>query len=221
MSWLRGLTYFRLIDSTRPYINLLFETAADISGFLILFLYSTLAFSFLFMVLAFNDSPIEIIMSLKDSYNLALGNYPDGDFNFIEFIMVTTSLIIGPIIMFNLLISIISDTYERVLSDRVAADLKELINMIIEVEYMMFHKRLLNENKYVQSCHETVNEDRDEWEGKLRALEKSIDKINQSNQILCDSAIKRIDEEEENLSEFSNRLERILEFAKSNNNQLF
>lgn len=215
LSWIRGLTYFRLFESTRYLVNLLFEVAKDVSGFLILLSYSTLAFCFIFIVLSKGDN-INMMEFIISSYGLALGNYPDEQYNFIEFFVVTCALIINPIIMLNLLISIISDTYERIMTDMVSADAKELIDMIIEVENLLFTKRNEGTKKYIQIVKEyEKDEDQTEWEGKMRAIEKNIDKINKANQILCDMAIIKIEQEQNPLIQQTERLDRIIEFTRN------
>lgn len=117
--------------------------------------------------------------------------------------------------MLNLLISIIGDTYDRVLSDSVAADAKELLDMIIEVESMMFTRRNVSVKQYIQVCKEYEKEDDDGgWEGKLRALQNTIDKINTSNQQNSDLALAKLKEQDKYLAEQTARLDQILQFTK-------
>lgn len=47
--------------------------------------------------------------------------------------------------MLNLLIAIMSDTYERVSNSMIEADGKELNSLIIEQEKMLYWRRLKNE----------------------------------------------------------------------------
>ena len=50
-----------------------------------------------------------------------------------------------PLVMLNLLIAIMSDTYERVSNSMIEADGKELNSLIIEQEKMLYWRRLKNE----------------------------------------------------------------------------
>jgi WD40 repeat protein len=192
LSFLRGISYFRLFKMTRYLINLLFQVVADIGGFLILLSYSTLSFCFLFIVLVkCSGTPEEVLeceasktfsLQLLSSYNLVLGNLEAQPTDLVEFFCVTFALLINPIIMLNLLISIIGDTYDRVQSDSLSADMKELMDMIQEVENMMFFRRGQNGKQFFQECTEFEKTDLEGgWEGKLRALQGMIEKIEAKN----------------------------------------
>ena len=192
LSFLRGISYFRLFKMTRYLINLLFQVVADIGGFLILLSYSTLSFCFLFIVLIKCSGTAEEIhecesskdfsSQLLSSYNLVLGNLEVQPTDLVEFFCVTFALLINPIIMLNLLISIIGDTYDRVQSDSLSADMKELMDMIQEVENMMFFRRQHNSKQFFQECIEFEKTDLEAgWEGKLRALQGMIEKIEGKN----------------------------------------
>ena len=185
-SFVRGISYFRLFKLTRYLINLLFQVVQDIKGFLVLLMYSTLAFCFLFIVLSKGKGgengtePFDIY--LMQSYNLVLGNFDSTDYHIIEYICLTFALMINPIIMLNLLISIIGDTYDRVQSDNLSADMSELMDMIQEVENMLFFRRGQNKKQFFQECSEFEKQDLDAgWEGKLRAILNIIDSIKEKN----------------------------------------
>jgi hypothetical protein len=117
------------------------------------------------------------------SYNLVLGNFDsEAEYNLIEYTCLTFALLINPIIMLNLLISIIGDTYDRVQSDNLSADMKETLDMIQEVENMMFFRRNKGKKMFFQECTEYEKTDQEAgWEGKLRALEGTINKIQEKN----------------------------------------
>ena len=196
VSFTRGISYFRLFKFTRYLINLLFQVISDIRGFIILLAYSTVAFCFLFIVLNRNsnacdfetDPECEVVETtfssyLMGSYNLVLGNFDsEAEYNLIEYTCLTFALLINPIIMLNLLISIIGDTYDRVQSDNLSADMKETLDMIQEVENMMFFRRNKGKKMFFQECTEYEKTDQEAgWEGKLRALEGTINKIQEKN----------------------------------------
>lgn len=200
-SFIRGFSYFRLFDNTRYLVNLLFQVAADIRGFLVLLSYSTLAFCFLFIVLGSNSeeagdaegNPITFSSYLMVSYNLVLGSFETKEYNIVEYFCLTVALLINPIIMLNLLISIIGDTYDRVQSDNLSANMKELLDMILEVENMLFVRRNQNKKMFFQECSEYEKEDEEGgWEGKLRAIEKSIEVIESKNSENYDSIVKKM-----------------------------
>ncbi len=173
-SWLRGIAYFRLFENTRYMINLLTEVINDMKAFMCLLVYSSLTFTFLFIAIS---KDINFPFYLIGIYRLNLGDVADGfDRNIIEFILLTLALLINPIIMLNLLISILGDTFDRVQSTKVIADMKELCDMVIELESLLYWRRELGGRQYLQSCnskeYEEVSED--QWEGKVRELDNKL-----------------------------------------------
>ena len=217
LSFVRGISYFRLFKLTRYLINLIFQVVQDIQGFLVLLMYSTLAFCFLFIVLSQGKGdtvesgtmPFDIYLML--SYNLVLGGFDSMEYQIIEYLCLTFALLINPIIMINLLTSIIGDTYDRVQSDNLSADMKELMDMIQEVENMLFFRRGQNKKQFFQECSEFEKQDMDAgWEGKLRAIQNIIDSIQEQNSDNHEAILKRLRMQDRLISYQSNKLESIL-----------
>lgn len=150
-SWMRGISYFRIFKQTRYMINLLTEVFKDMLSFMILLIYSLLGFSFLFLVTKGGDALLD---NVYVSYKLSLGDVPDPTSNsdLYQFIVITAAVVMNPVIMLNLLISIIGDTYNRVQSSTAVADMKELCEMIIEMELLAFWRRDTSYKKYLQIC---------------------------------------------------------------------
>ena len=214
LSYVRGISYFRLFKLTRYLINLLFEVAKDTQGFLILLVYSILSFCFLFIVLnrsSENSQNESFSNYLMISYNLVLGTFSDKEgYDFIQYTCLTFALLINPIIMINLLISIIGDTYDRVQGDNLSADMKELMDMIQEAENMMIFSRNNNSIKFFQVCAEFEKENQDDgWEGKLRELQAVIDSIEVNNQNNQKALIKKLNTQDKFLEEQAKKIEMI------------
>lgn len=215
LSFVRGISYFRLFKLTRYLINLLFQVVQDIQGFLVLLVYSTLGFCFLFIVLSRgkedSDESLSFSTYLMGSYNLVLGNFDIKEYNIVEYAVLTFALLINPIIMLNLLISIIGDTYDRVQSDNLSADMKELMDMIQEVENMLFFRRTQNRKEFFQECTEYEKQDLDSgWEGKLRGLQNSITSIQDKGTENHKEVLKRLKIQNKVLTTQSEQIEEIL-----------
>lgn len=217
LSFLRGISYFRLFKLTRYLINLLFQVCKDIQGFLVLLIYSTLSFCFLFIVLnrcegTESDCTVKSFSEyLMISYNLVLGNFEVNNLDIVEYICLTFALMINPIIMLNLLISIIGDTYDRVQSDSLSADMKELMDMIQEVENMMFFRRNNNKLQFFQECTEFEKQDQEAgWEGKLRALQSMIEGIEGKNSENHQNLLKKVKLQDKLLQIQSEKIESIM-----------
>eukprot|EP00360_Condylostoma_magnum_P000374 CAMPEP_0168316548 /NCGR_PEP_ID=MMETSP0210-20121227/16390_1 /TAXON_ID=40633 /ORGANISM="Condylostoma magnum, Strain COL2" /LENGTH=90 /DNA_ID=CAMNT_0008298893 /DNA_START=3020 /DNA_END=3292 /DNA_ORIENTATION=- len=83
-------------------------------AFLVILIYSTLGFAVLFMAMdVFDGNPKSFLEYMEMSYNLDLGNYDAFEDN-VRRVMVVSATVISMVIMFNLLISILGDTFGRV-----------------------------------------------------------------------------------------------------------
>jgi hypothetical protein len=149
-SWTRGISYFRMFDGTRYMVRLLSEVIKDMKVFFIILFYSTLAFTFIFYLR--NPDNLSFSEFLTISYRLDLGDF-DADyteaFDWVIFFLAT---VINPLIMLNLLISIMGDTYGKVQETNDIANFQELTEMIIEIEKLMFWKKGNSQQFYMQSC---------------------------------------------------------------------
>jgi hypothetical protein len=148
-SWTRGISYFRMFEGTRYMVRLLSEVIKDMQIFLALLFYSTLAFAF---VLFLNNPIYTFSEYLTISYKLDLGDFGSdfhGAFGWTVFFLAT---VINPLIMLNMLISIMCDTYAKVQDSNDIANYQELTEMIIETEKLMFWKRDVKRQYYIHQC---------------------------------------------------------------------
>lgn len=160
ITWVRGITYFRLFESTRYLINLLFEVFKDIPAFLIIFFYTILAFSFIFYTLDKTENfDNKYYSTFVSTYSTTLGNSDTGSYDELQWLFYLFITLLNFIIMLNLLISILSDTYERVNEIQIIADGKELASMIMEVELMLFWRKNLNNRQYIHVCRDESSEE--------------------------------------------------------------
>ena len=148
VSWTRGITYFRINAATRYLIKLLFQVCMDIVPFLVILFYSTVAFGLMFRAF---DSGVksDFFPYLTESYNILLGSWDNPtEPKFFSLILLLATLL-NPIVSLNLLIAILTDTFETVKKDEVVADSQELASMIVEIETLIFCKREKNLKKFI------------------------------------------------------------------------
>lgn len=180
--WIRAVTYFRIFDKTRYLIRMIIETFTDIIPFLLIFFTATFTFALLFYITTGSASFAEtFIFAYQLNFNEFSG-FLDGYFyskSVIFWCIFFISSIMNPIILLNLLIAIMSDTYDRVQEDQVVADCKEMAGLIMQAEGMLFWRRKLSKQGYLQRCDYTKNllTDSQEWMGKIRAIKKSISRL--------------------------------------------
>lgn len=163
VSMLRGISYFRLFNNTRYMINLLSEVIKDMTSFIILLTYSTFSFALIYFIMVNNIlaanaeedfEPAPFTSYIATAYLLNLGDFDTEGYGAFEWLIFFCASVINPLIMLNLLISIMGDTYARVQEGQEVADMKELTGMVIEGEYLLFCKRNQGRKTYMQICKE-------------------------------------------------------------------
>lgn len=148
--FLRGISYFRLFESTRYMIDLIKESITDMLGFILVLAFSVISFAFIFYTLEDPKNKSSLIDNIVNSYsiNLGGGEIKGGALYKLLFYFAT---VINPIILLNLLISILGSTFERVESSRIISNYKELASLVLEVE-QLFTMKVENRSFFLQSC---------------------------------------------------------------------
>ena len=161
-------------------VNMIKEVVKDALSFLLLFLYSTLAFGFIYFALDDADSD-EIATYLRNSYKFNLSDYDTETYDTLEWLVFLAASMINIIIMLNLLIAIFSDTYTRVKENRIIADQLELASLIYEGEVGLFYKRKIIDYKYLHifTDQEAVVES-DQISSQVKSLKKKINTMQKS-----------------------------------------
>ena len=123
LAWIRVLYYFRIFKATGFYIRMLLQICIDILAFLFILALTIFSFAHVFLIMLKENTQegaelVNIWGSIRKSYLIVFGQYDMidgfGDFNFnlSWFFFICITIFIN-IILLNLLISIISDTYSR------------------------------------------------------------------------------------------------------------
>ena len=174
---LRGITVFRLFVGTRFYIELIFRSLNDIKYFFLMFAYSTFTFGFLLMIS--RDEGLSFNSIWGESYDLNFGNYQDSSNGvyFMQYIAYFGATVINVMLMLNLLISILGDSYERFQLEQAIVDIKEKARISMELQSMMFWTNEQSLLKYIRLCNFAFqDEEEQDWEGRIRFIDRKIDK---------------------------------------------
>lgn len=189
LSWARGITYFRLYPATRYMISLITEVLFDMISFLFLLFYSTFAFSFVIMIVT-PDTEMTLAQYIATSYLINIGESNSDGLSILQSLVFFLVTMINFVVMMNLLISVIGDTFDRVQESLEIADFKALAEMILEVETLLFWRRDFKDTTYLQICEEETIKGEEDWTGKVRALKVLIkllqDGQNKAAQISAD-----------------------------------
>jgi WD40 repeat protein len=173
LNWLRGLTFFRAFAYTRYFVRMVLETAKDSLAFMVIFAYSTLGFGLMF---AATDPKIESLgAAWIMSYELNHGEFKTDGYDLLQYTCFTLATLINVIIMLNLLISILGDSFERFQMRAKEADLIEMLDIVYEFEKLMVWKRYSGSLTYLQKAgYSQETESEIEWQGRIKAIENTI-----------------------------------------------
>lgn len=187
LTWVRGITYFRIFNSTRYYVNLLFVVVKDMMAFFIIFFYSIVGFGLVFFAF---DEASDYFDYLTGTFNLSFGDINTDGYNMLQWLYYFFFMVLNPIVELNLLISIMSDTYAHVQENLEVADSLGLCSLIIEVERLLFWRRRLSNKSYIHKC---------DIERFVISENTDSSKIKELKRIVKDTALK-ITQQNENLS---------------------
>ena len=122
--WAKMLYFFRVFRSFGHLIKTIIEVLIDMKVFIVILLMSMLAFSGTFFILAQNNNKANDIFvdsypeSVKMTFELMLGAFSTDQFGHVGYGLVylvfSLAAVFLIVVMLNLLIAIISDTFGRV-----------------------------------------------------------------------------------------------------------
>ena len=139
--------------------------------------YSTNSFGFLLMIC--RDQGLGFRSIWGDSYDLNFGNYEDANSGvyFMQYIGYFGATVINVVLMLNLLISILGDSYERFQLEQAIVDIKENARISMELQPMMFWTNKHSLLKCIRLCNSAFqDEEEQDWEGRIRFIDKKLDK---------------------------------------------
>lgn len=116
-------------------------------------------------------------------------SYPQAG-NWILFII---SSVLLPLIMLNMLIAIMSDTYARVMAEIVPSDFSELNDMILEQEEVLLWRRSLGKPEFLHFGEIMQQGEAGEWEGQIQGILKEMEARSGNSQEL----VKKQQEQQE------------------------
>lgn len=138
--WFRFLEFFRVYPAFGQYIRMLYEVLYDMGQFIIIFVVLIFSISHSYFVLCKNDPKNNTLTAMSDAvfyvYMISLGEF-SGDTYKGEEIVGTAIFVLATfvlmIVMLNLLIAIISETFNR---NYGVMKYKEILDLIVANSYM-------------------------------------------------------------------------------------
>ena len=193
VSFLRGILYFKMFKQTRYMIKMIEEIIKDSIFFGIILIYMLLALSTLFNFA--REEPANYFNSFCKVYLMMYGQFDFDESSNSEWICVYLISIALPLIMFNLLVAIMGDTYGRAHGEMTEMDFKAMTQMILEAEIILSNFVTENPQKsYLQKCSVGSNV-KEDLGGKLKnKMQGCIKNINALSSTFDSSVEKKQNE---------------------------
>lgn len=170
---IRGLTGFRAFDSTRFFVRLILNCAVNVSAFVFVFIYITLAFGLINLTVGGTGSNLfESLWIIP--YDMVFGNldHPEEiNLGYITFIIASLLL---AILMRSLLVSILGDTYAKFRIKSIELDYQEMMQAIYESEVLLFWRKWKMSRKYFAICDLPVPKEDELVSYKIDKLRKEL-----------------------------------------------
>ena len=196
--WLEGINAFKVIDSTRYYIWLIQEVIKDTASFLLILVY----FIFGYCGLTGITLSSNLSDTLTTSYKLLLGDFDDSDFDNVQWILFVLGSVLNLVVMLNLLIAIISESFDKITFRRVESDTTIKLQLILEIENCMFWKRNRGQETYLHFLQEYGGEEQEEeWESRVRKLYDDSQNIKERIKTMQETTRKEIQETKKEINE--------------------
>ena len=224
LALMRAVSMLRVLDSTRYLILMILRVYLDITPFFVVLLMYILGNGCILILI--NITKGERVLNLREFkrtsdiiYNWGYGNWDDpNEMNdLIFFFYIHTGLFIG-LVMFNLLIAIISGTYEEYTEDRMMVDLEEILDMLSEMANFLRVARSVKE-VFVKGSegkkvfyHFIVP---DESQGEFDEIQQKLEEVGERQEEMIDLLRKKMAETHQAQKEILTKIDKRINSTQS------
>ena len=159
MLYFKLFYFLRIFYSTAYLVRMIIEIMWDMKVFVGVLMIATAAFGNAFYILDRNSTEEENIIgknfidALIYSYKMGLGDFDTDNFGTrdeeVLWIFFILNSIIVLIVLLNLLIAIMGDTFDKVQETQVSSIFKERASMILENEFIFSRIKVFKKAKYI------------------------------------------------------------------------
>ncbi|OMJ81722.1 hypothetical protein SteCoe_17773 [Stentor coeruleus] len=151
-SALRIISLMRMISITRSMIRMIVEVIKNIIEFLLILFVTTLIVAASFWIIQENMSFTDVLMS---SFMINFGQFNIEDaskIKSVEWELFLFTLFLNPLVMMNLLIATMGDTYSNIQTNLISSNYREIANVIDEASIFLFFNWNNNRLSFLQLC---------------------------------------------------------------------
>ena len=206
LNLIRGVSGFRAFDTTRYYIRLILQSLWSIRTFILIFIYTTLSFGILKGVI---EKKLSFDVLWINSFGLGFGDSWSNENFDLGYITYLAAIVLNVILMLNMIISILGDSFDEFQLFANYYDNKEMAQVILEIEQIF--SILIEEDlrKYLHICVNFYESNEDSWQGKVIDLRISINELeNRLYKKINQSINKNNEKLSEKLNEKTNEIEK-------------
>ena len=166
-SLVRGISYFRIHTSTRWVISLIFDVFFQLWAMFSVALYCIASLFVLYYCLSAENS---LFLQVPEKFESL--EY--------EWFMLFAVLFINPLIILNLFISIVGDSFEKSQDEKIVKNGRDLAELIFEAELLLLCRRRNNVNKFVGVLREEILEVRAQSTPghRMKRIAETIEELN-------------------------------------------
>ena len=181
---------FSLFKSTRVLLRIVIEIVRDMIPFMLFVLVTTVTVSLLFT----SATPDGALAGatypdfLLHVYLLDFGDFSLDDYSALDLAIFILAVLVVPLVLLNMLIAIMGDTFDRVKEEEGRRDFQEMAGLIYRYEVISQAvckgKKRRSVWKYIFGCEDAKlsgEEGIEEWQGRIRGIKLEIEK-NQKKQ---------------------------------------
>ena len=164
--WIKFLYFWRIFRQTSKFISMIVAIISDLRVFMIVFLVTLTAFGNSLYIMS-NNNPVcdeacealpeeerpagRFINSMTESvffaYCMSLGDFDTTNLGSVYVILAVLTFVVATlfltIMMLNILVAVISDSYARVESTSIEEMYKNFADLIVENEFLVPHQKLV------------------------------------------------------------------------------
>ena len=200
----RGLLHLKVIDNVRYLISMIVQACWDMIPFFIVLILSVVIFSCLEINIsksidgteADSFTYQEFLKKINQVYDVGFGNWDGaGDYPANLYTLFMFQNILFPLVMFNLLIAIISKTYEDFEENKDRVDIEELIAILIDYSLLFSYRPRSSKKKSEGYLHVfTLVEEEDQNSENISDIKDKVNKLSAKMDSNFSTIIKKINE---------------------------
>lgn len=209
-NFIRAMSGFRTIESTRYYVRLIASCFKETWSFLVIFMCSVMCFGLLNISVENSDFTFNELTILPFALTAGVIDV-DHETEYVKGLSIALAITINVIMLLNILISILGDCFDEFQYKFDIYNYKEMVSVVYECKCLssFFFSKKENEG-FLQVCIDMYNDPAFNWKGKvlnirdyIREFNKSLTKKLKKNEKTFNKSIENIQKQIDSMQKSS------------------